>query len=420
VNIQNINLPGSKSITNRALLLSALAPGKTVLINPLFSDDTKYMADALRQLGPDIKETSDSIEITGKILTFEPEKNKPPIELFIGNAGTTIRFLTTFLSTLKNGVFILKGEPRMHQRPIRDLVEPLKKAGARIEYLEKEGYPPLKIHGTALDFDLIEMDGSKSSQYISSVLLLLPKINPGARLIVKDLVSRPYIDTTLSVMRQFGVEMEHKDYREFFVKNGTYTSGTFEIPADASSASYFLAGAFLKNKPLRLNVGENCMQGDFLFVQILREMGGLFEISGNETVFLRRNKRFSGIHTDMNEIPDTVQTLAVLSLFAQTPTLIKNVANLRIKETDRIDALKNELSKTGAKVIAGKDFIKIIPHPQQYYRPASIKTYEDHRMAMSFALAQLRIPGLKILNPGVVSKSFSDFWEYWETFHATV
>ncbi|HCL55753.1 MAG TPA: 3-phosphoshikimate 1-carboxyvinyltransferase [Spirochaetia bacterium] len=416
--IKSLLLPGSKSITNRAFLLAALSEGKSFLKNPLKSDDTFYMAEALKKLGIEITEKENGFEIIGKKEIKMLPGNE--IEIFIGNAGTTTRFLTPLLSSIEGGVFILKGEERMGKRPIEDLTEPLIKAGADITYLEEPGCPPLKIKGKKLHFKTIELDGSKSSQYISAILLLLPLINPNGRVLVKNLVSKPYIETTIEVMKRFGVTLSHRNYEEFLIEKGAYTSSYFEIPADASSASYFFASSFLKNRPIELNLGKNCLQGDFLFTEILKEMGASFEMTGEKTVFLSRKPHFKGISTDMNAIPDTVQTLAVLSLFAGSHTMIKNVANLRIKETDRLSALENELSKIGAKIICGKDFIQIIPSPDFLYYPTEVETYHDHRMAMSFALALPRIPGLKIKNPEVVSKSFPEFWKIWNDFQEDI
>lgn len=413
--IKSLSLPGSKSVTNRAILLASVSAGQSVIRNPLFSDDTLYMIESLKKIGFEIGQNENSLRIQGNP---ELKVKKQETELFIGNAGTVIRFLVSLLSLLEGGVFTVRGEQRMHERPIGDLVEPLKKAGADITYLEKEGYPPLRIKGKKYSFDSIEMDGSKSSQYISSVLMLFPLINPKAKIRVKDLVSKPYIQTTLDSMKDFGVFLENKNYESFYLKSGTYQAQTFDIPADASSASYFFAGAFLKNKPIELNLGRKCMQGDFLFIEILREMGGLFEIEDNHTVFLNRRNDFPGLTVDMNEIPDTTQTLAALSLFANGPTRIQNVANLRIKETDRLSALENEISRLGIKAVAGPDFIHIDPSQGGSLKPADIETYHDHRMAMSFAIAGLRIPGLRIKNPEVVSKSFTHFFDIWKEVEA--
>jgi 3-phosphoshikimate 1-carboxyvinyltransferase len=357
-------------------------------------------------------------ETTNEGLVVKPPQNylvaDKTHDFFIGNAGTTIRFLTTFLSLIPGGVFVLKGEPRMHERPIRDLVDPLVLVGADIQYLEKEGYPPLKIAGKKYSFEKIVLDGSKSSQYISSILMHLPLISPKGVVMVENLVSKPYIDTTINALEAFGIKIRHRDYKEFFLAEGSYQPRTYDIPADASSASYFWGKAFLKNMPLELNLGTNCLQGDYLFTQILREMGGVFEMEEEVTRFICRGKNIPGIAVDMNEIPDTVQTLAIMASFANSPTTIVNVANLRIKETDRLEALVNELTRMGVKAIAGADFIKIIPNPEQLYFPIEVETYHDHRMAMSFALARERVPGLRIGNPSVVSKSFPDFWDYWQ------
>lgn len=424
--IPTLFLPGSKSITNRALLLATLSGEPCLLKNPLESDDTYYMSQVLSSLGVKIiKETYfcpksqrefPQWQVQG-LKDFSFLKNKE-FDFFIGNAGTTIRFLTPFLAFLKGGTYILRGEERMHQRPIKDLVDPLIKAGAQIQYLEKEGYPPLKITGANLLIKEIEVDASKSSQYLSALLMTLLHFNPHVCIKASALVSKPYIDTTLEIMQIFGLLVKNQNYQVFSKASGFYQGKNYTIPADASSASYFFAGAFLLNQPLKLNLGSQCLQGDFLFTEILREMGGIFELSKEESLFLSRKSNFLGITVDMNAIPDTVQTLATLALFAQSPTQILNVENLRIKETDRLLALENELIRLGASVATGIDFIHIRPAQGFYYYPATIQTYQDHRMAMSFALAQLKIPQLVIENPQVVSKSFANFWDVWESFKA--
>lgn len=411
--VPSLNIPGSKSITNRAILIAALANGTTTIKKPLFSDDTRYLIQALKKIGFDIAEKDNNLLVGNEKKSLEKHKD---LEIFIGNAGTTTRFLTTMLSLREGESFILTGEQRMHERPISDLVDALNTAGANIEYLGNKGCPPLKITGKKYDIDTIELDGSKSSQYVSSVLMMLPFFNKGTKLFVKDLVSKPYIQTTLDVMKAFGVEVKENNFEVFQYLKGEYQASEFEVPADASSASYFFAAAFLKNKALSLNVGKNCLQGDFLFIELLKRLGGFFEISDNETVFLGREAKIAGIHTDMNAIPDVVQTLAVLALFAEEETRIKNVANLRIKETDRLAALENELSKMGAVVESTKDSIKIKPKSDKLYKAVSIKTYEDHRMAMSFALAKLFVKDLVIEDPLVVSKSFENFWDLFNSF----
>ncbi len=409
--VKKVTIPGSKSITNRAIILAALSKDSSVIKLPLISDDTEYMMTCLRKIGYKIEQTDQQINIT-KDPHFKLQKET--YEFFIGNAGTTIRFLTTFLANFGSGTFIVKGEKRMHERPIKDLVDPLKKVGAEIEYLETSGYPPLKIKGKKLNFDKITIDGSKSSQYVSSILMNLNNINSQAKLIVKNPVSKPYIETTISTLKEFGVTIKHNNYEEFFVEKGSYSSTEFNVPADASSASYFFGAAFLLNQPTVFNIGSNCLQGDIAFLDILTQLGGQFEINTNEIKFIKREKTFQGIEVDMNAIPDTVQTLAVMAIFATSPTIITNVYNLRIKETDRLYALETELNKLGAKVITGKDYIKIVPLPNFKYKSATIETYEDHRMAMSFALASLFINNIDFEDKMVVTKSFKNFWDVWE------
>lgn len=409
--IKHLNLPGSKSITNRALILSALAEGKSILENVLISDDTIYMIEALKKLGFKIERNEKRVDIIGEDIrkkTFDDT-----IEIFVGNAGTTIRFLTSFLTGFKKGRFVINCDKRMSERPIKDLVDPLLRVGAKIRYLDKEGYPPLLIEANNLSFEKINIDASKSSQYLSS-LLLLSSIFGLKRVEARNTVSRPYVDTTIKILENFGIKVKNQNYEQFTIENSRIRPANIYIPGDASSASYFFAGAFLLNKPVSINIGPNSMQGDYNFIDILKEMGGRFAVSNDKTYFLKRES-FNGIEVDMNPIPDTVQTLAVLALFADNPTTIKNVANLRIKETDRIEALTNELTKIGASVISGHDFIHIKPNKDKTYYPVSINTYNDHRMAMSFAIASLKVP-INIENPSVVSKSFPEFWDIWNFF----
>jgi 3-phosphoshikimate 1-carboxyvinyltransferase len=401
-----IKVPGSKSITNRALVLASLAKGKSKIISPLESDDTKYLLNALSLCGIKIQKRGNGFSIYGR----NGEYITPKQDLFIGNAGTTMRFLTSLLC-FGEGVFNITCEERMKERPIKDLVEALTFLGADITYTEKQDYPPLKIKGAKLTGDKITIPGSKSSQYISSVLMVAPLFENGLIINIEgELVSKPYIDTTINVMKDFGVEIENNEYQRFIIKPGQkYKRKNYLIQGDASSASYFMAAAAICSGECEIsNVGYKCNQGDINFAYLLEKMGAKVNVKRHKT-FIKSDGRLKGIKCDLNNTPDVVQTLAVVALYAEGETLIENVYNLRIKETDRLDALEKELTKMGADVKTGRDWIKITPRIS--YKPAEIKTYNDHRMAMSFALAGLKTNGIRILNPEVVSKSYPLFFD---------
>ena len=404
-----IRVPGSKSITNRALVLASLAKGKSKIISPLESDDTKYLLNALSSCRIKCDKKGETLEINGLGGSFASPKN----ELFIGNAGTTMRFLTSLLCFGK-GSYHITCENRMKERPIKDLVEALTSLGASIEYTEKKGYPPLKINGSKLRGDKITIAGTKSSQYISSILMISPLLENGLTIDIEgDLVSKPYIDTTINTMADFGIEIENKDYQKFIIKPGQkYKKRKYLIQGDASSASYFMgAAAICSGECEILNVGHMCNQGDINFAFLLEKMGAHVKVKKHSTI-IKSGGNLKGITCDLNSTPDVVQTLAVVALYAEGETLIKNVYNLRIKETDRLLALETELIKIGADVKTGEDWIKITPKTS--YKPAEIETYNDHRMAMSFALAGLKTNGIRILNPEVVSKSYPDFFKDFE------
>lgn len=402
-----VTLPGSKSITNRAFILAALANGKTVLNNALFSEDTVYMSKALKQIGIPISQDE-------KNKSFIIEGGRIPhgdYELFVGNAGTAMRFLTSYFC-LGEGTFTLDGDPRMRERPIEDLLKALSELGARVSSLNKNGCPPVIIQGQGLKGGSCSISGKNSSQYISSILMAGPCSETGVILSTKDGVSsRPYIEMTLNMMERFGVKVERKDYSEFRLKKGQYLpQKEYLIEPDASSASYFLvAAAILGGKVTLEGLGKNSIQGDSAFIHVLEKMGCEIEAEENRMT-LRSDGKLKGLDIDMNAIPDLVPSLAVAALFADSPTRIRNVANLRIKESDRIKALVVEMSKLGGDVKEYDDGLEIFPKVS--YNNALISTYNDHRIAMSFSIAGLKISGLTIENPQCVSKSFPDFYEY--------
>jgi len=401
-----VRLPGSKSYTNRALLLAAMAEGRSVLRGALFSDDTLYMARALKDLGLKVSERPDEDEFI-----VEGEGGKIPARkanLFIGNSGTAMRFLTAFL-TLGKGRYKIDGIPRMRKRPIGPLVEALKDLGAKIEYAKEEGFPPLIVEGSGLTGGRTKMAGDVSSQFFSAILMTAPYARSDVEIEVEgNLVSTPYVDMTLSLMSHFGVEVENGCFRSFSVKaGGRYKAREETIEADASSATYFLAAAAITGGRVRiLGLDRTSKQGDVGFVDVLGQMGCSIE-SGSGWLEVK-GARLQGIDVDMNKMPDAAVALAAVAAFADGKTCIRNVANLRLKETDRLSALANELLKAGCRVKELEDGLEIEPGP---LHGAVFETYNDHRMAMSLALLGLRLPGIKIKNPQCVAKTFPDYFQ---------
>jgi 3-phosphoshikimate 1-carboxyvinyltransferase len=396
-----IKAPPSKSYTNRALLISALAEGETVLKNALISDDTKFMKKALVRMGVSIREKGSELVVNGRGGKLKPA------EIYVGNAGTAMRFLTG-AATLAEGNVVLDGNDRMRQRPIKDLVEGLRGLGASISCTR--GCPPVMLSGGGLKGGEVNIKGDKSSQYFSSIMMVAPYAKEDTEIKVDgSLTSIPYVDITMDIMDKFGVSIENDNYRSFKIKAGqTYKAIKYEVEGDASSASYFFGAAAITSGKVRVKgLNPDSAQGDIHFPEILREMGCKVEKDGKSITV--RGGKLKGVNVDMNRMPDTVQTLAVVALFAKGKTVIKNISNLRIKETDRIKALAAELRKLGAGVEEGADSLTITP--KEEYRAAEIEPYDDHRMAMSFGMAGLRIAGIKIKNEGCVSKSFPGFWE---------
>lgn len=404
-----VNLPGSKSVSNRALLLAALAQGTTRLTNLLDSDDIRHMLNALKQLGVGYRLSDDKTvcEVDGLGRAFNPGQ---ALELFLGNAGTAMRPLAAALC-LGDGEFILTGEPRMKERPIGHLVEALRTAGADISYLENENYPPLKIKGTGLQGGEVEIDGSISSQFLTAFLMSAPMAEADTVIRIKgELVSKPYIDITLHIMEQFGVKVENRDYQEFMVPAGqTYRSpGDFLVEGDASSASYFLAAAAIKGGQVKVTgIGKNSIQGDVQFADALAAMGA--EIEWGDDFIIARRGELKAVDMDFNHIPDAAMTIATAALFAEGTTSIRNVYNWRVKETDRLAAMATELRKVGAEVEEGEDYIRITPPAQ--LKHAAIDTYDDHRMAMCFSLVALSDTPVTINDPKCTSKTFPDYFD---------
>lgn len=400
-----VNVPGSKSVTNRALILSAYSHGEVVLNNVLFSDDTVYMIEALNTLGIKVEEDRFTKKVFVRDIPTEPLRGK----CFIGNAGTAMRFLTSFISA-KGGNVELTGVERMKNRPIGELVNILRNLGVKIDYLENEGFPPIFINSSGLKGGKIKIKGDISSQFISSILLSAPYADTDIYLEIEgDLISKPYIDITVAMMEEFGVKTENYDYRNFYVRAGqTYKrSEEYTVESDCSSASYFFGAAAIANGDITVdNINPDSLQGDIRFIDILERMGAKVERGSNYVRVV--GSTLKGISVDMNDISDVAPTLAVVALFAEGPTEIKNVANMRIKETDRIKALREQLIKLGATVEEKED--GLIIYPSNNYQSADIDTYNDHRMAMSFTMAGLKIPGIRIKDPGCVSKTFPNFY----------
>jgi 3-phosphoshikimate 1-carboxyvinyltransferase len=404
-----INLPGSKSVSNRVLLLAAMAEGTTILTNLLDSDDIRHMLAALDILGVCCDLSGDKTLCNIKGLGGPFGKSRNP-ELYLGNAGTAMRPLCAALC-LGKGEYILTGEPRMEERPIGDLVDALRQAGAHIDYLKRDGYPPLRIVADGLAGGMVTIDGRVSSQFLTAFLMASSLAKTDCSVTIKgDLVSKPYIDITLKIMATFGVQVENRNFKTFFVKGGQHyrSPGRFLVEGDASSASYFLAAAAIRGGKVRVNgVGRNSLQGDVRFADVLAAMGA--KITWADDYIEAERGDLRGVDMDMNHIPDAAMTIATTALFAQGTTAIRNIRNWRVKETDRLAAMATELRKVGATVVEGEDFIEISPPDR--LTPAVIDTYNDHRMAMCFSLAALGDVPVTINDPGCTSKTFPDYFE---------
>jgi len=417
----SIVLPGSKSISNRALLLAALSSGTTTLKNLLDADDTQVMRNALRQLGLSV------IDKEHKACVVEGCGGQFPVreaDLFMGNAGTAIRPLTAALA-MQGGNYRLSGVARMHERPIRDLVDGLRQVGAKIEYELQEGYPPIQISAADIQIkDVVKVRGDVSSQFLTALLMALPLVaNDPVRIeVIGELISRPYIDITLKLMARFGVNVACPDMQSFVIPAKTSDSvykspGQLSVEGDASSASYFLALGAIGGGPVKvLGVGKDSIQGDVAFADALALMGAninagedWIEVAGVKNA----NGKLNGITIDCTEIPDAAMTLAVAALFAEGPTRLNSIASWRVKETDRIAAMAKELKKLGAIVEEGADYIVVQAPPSQsdWKSPAEgIDTYDDHRMAMCFSLAAFGPNALKINDPNCVAKTFPTYF----------
>ena len=408
-----VTLPGSKSITNRILLLSAIAKGETTIKHPLQSDDTHHMIEALKILQVDLtqKENGD-ILIQGARGQF---KNKSA-EIFLGNAGTAFRPLTAALA-FSQGDYMLSGVPRMHERPIKDLVDALLQLNADITYLNEEGYPPLKISPSEIIINgSVKIRGDISSQFLTALLMAIPLTKKEVSIeIVGDLISKPYIDITLNLMNRFGVQVKKIDWQYFVIPgSGGYVSpGEIFVEGDASSASYFLAAGALAGDIEVKGIGKNSIQGDIKFTEALTLMGSEIQILEG-SIKASKASTLQAINLDCNHIPDAAMTLAVLALFANGTTKLHNIGSWRVKETDRIKAMATELKKLGAEVVEGEDFIEITP-PLHIKENIEIDTYDDHRIAMCFSLVSLKNIPIIINDPACVNKTFPTYFEVLES-----
>ena len=412
-----VTLPGSKSISNRVLLLSALCAGTTHIHDLLDSDDTRVMLQALRQLGcgVDVQGTSVSVKGLGGRTAHQD-----PLTLFMGNAGTAMRPLTAALAVL-GGDYTLQGVPRMHERPIGDLVDGLRQMGCQVEYLGVEGYPPLRIGQPTLNIPHpIQVRGDVSSQFLTALLMALPLATAQQAItieVVGELISKPYIDITLNLLARYGIEVQREGWERFTLPQGSqYRSpGEIHVEADASSASYFIAlGALASERGIRIHgVGADSIQGDIRFMDAAQAMGAQITSGPNWLEVRRGAWPLKSIDLDCNHIPDAAMTLAVMALYADGPTTLRNIGSWRVKETDRITAMATECRKLGAMVDEGQDWIRVHPLPAGQWRAARLHTYDDHRVAMCFSLAAFNpdaVP-VRLEDPGCVAKTFPDYFE---------
>ncbi|MFY8328084.1 3-phosphoshikimate 1-carboxyvinyltransferase [Pseudoalteromonas sp. ZZD1] len=403
----SVTLPGSKSLSNRILLLAALAQGTTVVENLLDSDDIRHMLGALKLLGVNVELNEDKTVATvqgvgGQFLT-------PSEPLFLGNAGTAYRPLTAVLAAVQ-GEYELIGEPRMEERPIGHLVDALQALGGEVKYLKHLDYPPLKITGGQINGGNVEIDGSISSQFLTALLMAAPLFNGDTTITIKGtLVSKPYIDITLDVMARFGIHVSHDNYQSFKVKGSQQYKAVERImvEGDASSASYFVAAAAIAGGEIEIKgVGAKSVQGDIGFAKVMEQVGA--QIDWYDERLVVRKGQLKGVDIDANAIPDAAMTLATVALFADGPTAIRNIYNWRVKETDRLYAMATELRKVGAEVVEGQDFIEITPPTK--FNDVAIDTYDDHRIAMCFAMVAVGGQAITINDPKCTYKTFPTFF----------
>ncbi|GEK10569.1 3-phosphoshikimate 1-carboxyvinyltransferase [Pseudoalteromonas peptidolytica] len=408
----SVTLPGSKSLSNRILLLAALCEGTTKVTNLLDSDDIRHMLGALSQLGVEVTLEDDN---TVALVKGNGGNFISPVEpLFLGNAGTAYRPLTAVLAAIP-GDYELIGEPRMEERPIGHLVDAMQTLGADIQYLKNKDYPPLKIVGKQLTGGEVEIDGSISSQFLTALLMAAPLFSGDTKIRIKgELVSKPYIDITIGVMAHFGVHVENHDYQYFVVKAGQqYRSpGTLMVEGDASSASYFIAAAAIAGGEIEINgVGKQSVQGDIGFAKVMEQAGAHIEWY-DERIVVRKGQ-LNGVDIDANAIPDAAMTLATVALFASGKTAIRNIYNWRVKETDRLAAMATELKKVGAHVVEGHDYIEVTPPVN--FNFTDVDTYNDHRIAMCFSMVAVGGQSITINDPKCTAKTFPTYFSVLES-----
>jgi len=405
-----VQVPASKSFMNRALVVASLANGKSTLYNPIYCDDTNYMIKALKLLGIKIKKANDHLDVYGLGGLLQIPKS----DIFVGNAGTAFRFLTSLVVLCKADVMI-DGDERMRKRPIKDLLIALESIGVKTK--SNNGYPPIIINGLNYSGGEVYIKANISSQFISSLMMIAPFAENQMIINLKGKVtSKPYIDITTKVMKDFGISIKNEDYKKIIISNKRkYVPKNYYIESDASNASYFMAAAAITGTAIKIyGLNLNSVQGDIKFINILKKMGCKINKGSNYVEVI--GSKLKGIEVDMNEMPDLVPTLAVIAIFAEGKTIIRNVENLRYKECDRLNALYKELTKIGAIVKELKSGLIIKPNE---LKPVLISTYNDHRMAMSFSIAGLRINGLEIENPQCVKKSFPNYWKIFKkTFYS--
>lgn len=408
-----VKLPGSKSMTHRAMLMGAFSDGSVALVNPLKSEDTLYTLEALKKLGCKSNWSPDGERLELLPLHEDDKKEDKITDFFVGNSGTTMRLLIGFLGAIK-GRFLIDGSERMRERPVGPVVESLSRLGVKCKFPIREGYPPVEIISSGIKGGTTLVDARKSSQFLSAVLIASPRAQ--GDVVVKWLepvASYPYVSMTIRMMEERGIRMERRGECELLVRAPQfYRSGVWMIEGDCSSASYFWATAALTGGSVRTEpIFLKSYQGDASFLDVLSDMGCVVE-RGDTWAEVHGPDQLQAIDIDMNDMPDMVPTLAVLAAFASGKTVIRRIGHLRIKESDRIRAVASELSKLGARVEEGEDFLVI--YGETARKGAEIETYNDHRIAMAFSLAGLKIPGVRIKNPDVVRKSFPDYWQIWE------
>jgi 3-phosphoshikimate 1-carboxyvinyltransferase len=401
-----VQVPGSKSITNRALLIAALARGQSVLDGALFSDDTRYMAESWRRLGVAVEE--DRAAQRFRVHGCGGELPAREAQLYAGNAGTAMRFLVAALC-LGHGTFRIDGTPRMRQRPIADLLDALRQLGANVRGESPGDCPPVEIRAAGLRGGQARIAADKSSQFLSAVLQVAPYTRDGVILeTAGEMIALPYIDMTIAVMSAFGVQVKRDGYRRYVIEPQVYRGRRYAIEPDASSAHYFLAAAAITGGRVRIDgLGSASLQGDVRFADVLERMGARVQ-RGADFLEVQGTQDLDGIDVDMNAISDTAPTLAAIAVFARRPVTIRNVAHLRLQESDRLHAVATELQRLGVRVEEHPDRLTVHPSKPQ---PAVIETYDDHRIAMSFALLGLRTAGIAIRDPGCVGKTFPDYFE---------